>query len=47
MMKAYSLDFREKIIDAHFMERVSLRKLALSGAENFFESHGGQPRRPK
>ena len=27
-MKAYSLDFREKIIDAHFMERVSVRKLA-------------------
>jgi transposase len=28
VMKAYSLDFREKIIDAHFMERVSVRKLA-------------------
>jgi transposase len=27
-MKAYSLDFREKIIDAHFMEQVSVRKLA-------------------
>lgn len=27
-MKAYSLDLREKIIDAHFMEGVSVRKLA-------------------
>jgi transposase len=28
MMKAYSLDFREKIIDIYFTERVSVRKLA-------------------
>jgi transposase len=28
MMKAYSLDFREKIIDAHLMEGVSVRKVA-------------------
>lgn len=27
-MKAYSLDFREKIIDVYFTERVSVRKLA-------------------
>lgn len=27
-MKAYSLDFREKIIDVYLMERVSIRKLA-------------------
>lgn len=27
-MKAYSLDFREKIIDAHFVEGVSVRKVA-------------------
>jgi transposase len=28
IMKAYSLDFREKIIDAYFMERMSVRNLA-------------------
>jgi transposase len=28
MMKAYSIDFREKIIDVYFAERVSVRKLA-------------------
>jgi transposase len=28
VMKAYSLDFREKIIDVYFIERVSVRKLA-------------------
>ncbi|PSR17075.1 IS630 family transposase, partial [filamentous cyanobacterium CCP3] len=27
-MKAYSLDFREKIIDVYFTEHVSVRKLA-------------------
>ena len=27
-MKAYSLDFREKVIDVYFTERVSVRKLA-------------------
>lgn len=39
-MKAYSLDFREKIIDVHFTERVSIRKLAqrFGVAKSFIES---------
>jgi len=40
MMKAYSLDFREKIIDAHFIERVLVRKLAkrFGVAKSFVET---------
>ena len=39
-MKAYSLDFREKIIDVYFTERVSVRKLAkrFGVAKSFVES---------
>lgn len=39
-MKAYSLDFREKIIDVYFTERVSIRKLAkrFGVAKSFIET---------
>jgi transposase len=40
MMKAYSLDFREKIIDVYFTERESVRKLAkrFGVAKSFIET---------
>jgi len=39
-MQAYSLDFREKIIDVHFMEGVSVRKVAkrFGVAKSFVET---------
>lgn len=39
-MKAYSLDFREKIIDIYFTERMSIRKLArrFGVAKSFIEN---------
>jgi transposase len=39
-MKAYSLDFREKIIDIYFTERMSIRKLArrFGVAKSFLEN---------
>lgn len=39
-MKTYSLDFREKIIDVYFTQRVSIRKLArrFGVAKSFIET---------
>ncbi len=39
-MKAYSIDFREKILDVYFTERVSIRKLAkrFGVAKSFVET---------